>query len=270
VIGIADDVLARRGLFRGMIGGGITAANVMLFSEMSKAEATTAPGADAGSPTALKGGAKVPRVYTRKEWGAVKPDQPISVLGHAPDHIIVHHTASPNATDTSLAHALQLSRDIQKFHMDTRKWGDIGEQLTISRGGYVMEGRSRSLETIKSGKLVEGAQCLHNNDHTIGIENEGTYLKVEVPDKLWKSLVSTCTWLCLAYKLDPQVAILGHRDYNQTDCPGDVLYGRLPELRRQVAEALGLPIRMGEPPLPTGPAGQVTFDHGPAGDTGEQ
>jgi N-acetylmuramoyl-L-alanine amidase len=254
-----------------MIGGGITAANVMLFSETSKAaEAATVPVTDSPSPAPRLGGAKVPRVYTRKEWGARTPDQPITSLKHAPDHIVVHHTASPNATDTSLTHAFQLSRAIQKFHMDTRKWGDIGEQLTISRGGYVMEGRSGSLETIKSGRLVEGAQCLHNNDHTIGIENEGTYLKVEVPDKLWTSLVGTCKWLCIAYDLDPQVAILGHRDYNQTDCPGDVLYGRLPELRRQVAEALGQPVRAGEPPLPAGPGGQVTFDHGPAGDTDGQ
>jgi N-acetylmuramoyl-L-alanine amidase len=253
-----------------MIGGGITAANVMLFSEMSKAGAVTVPGADSADPVSQAAGGAMPRVYTRKSWGARQADQPMTVLNHAPDHIVVHHTASPNATDTSLTHAFQLSRDIQKFHMDTRKWGDIGEQLTISRGGFIMEGRSRSLETIKSGHLIEGAQCLHNNDHTIGIENEGTYLKVEVPDELWASLVSTCAWLCVAYGLDPQEAILGHRDFNQTDCPGDVLYGRLPELRRQVAQALGQPIRGGEPPMPTGPAGQVTFDHGPAGDSAGQ
>ena len=181
----------------------------------------------------------MPRVYAREEWGARTPDQPILVLNHAPDQIVVHHTASPNTTDMSLEHAFQLSRDIQNFHMDIQEWGDIGEQLTISRGGHIMEGRSRSLETIELGRLVEGAQCLHNNDHTIGIENEGTYLTAEVPDELWTSLVATCGWLCVAYDLDPETAILGHRDHNQTDCPGDVLYGRLRELRASVAVALG-------------------------------
>ena len=168
----------------------------------------------------------------------VTPDQPILVLNKAPDQIVVHHTASPNATDTSLEHAYQLSRDIQDLHMDTRGWGDIGEQLTISRGGHIMEGRSRSLEAIESGRLVEGAQCLHNNDHTIGIENEGTYLTAEVPDELW-NLSSPPAGGSASPTTSTLVAILGHRDYNETDCPGDVLYGRLPELRGSVTEALG-------------------------------
>ena len=33
-------------------------------------------------------------------------------------------------------------------------------------------------------------------------------------------------------------AIVGHRDYNETSCPGDVLYSRLPALRRAVADRL--------------------------------
>jgi hypothetical protein len=35
------------------------------------------------------------------------------------------------------------------------------------------------------------------------------------------------------------VAIVGHRDYVSTQCPGDVLYARLPELRDRVAALLG-------------------------------
>lgn len=180
-----------------------------------------------------------PRIYTRKEWGAEAPRRPPRVLDRPPDHIIVHHTASPNTQETSRAHAFELSRQIQHFHMSTRGWDDIGEQLTISRGGHVMEGRAGSLEAIARNELVVGAQSLHHNKHTLGIENEGTYIQDEVPDRLWKSLVEVCAWLCTAHDLDPATAIVGHRDYNDTDCPGDALYRRLPRLRKEVARAIG-------------------------------
>jgi hypothetical protein len=34
--------------------------------------------------------------------------------------------------------------------------------------------------------------------------------------------------------------IRGHRDFSNTDCPGDWLYSQLPRLRKQVADKLGL------------------------------
>src|SRR3954462_15374811 len=93
------------------------------------------------------GAATAPRVYTRAEWGARPPTSPATII-KAPDHLVVHHMAFPNSTHYSLAHAFQLSRDCQNLHMDTNGWSDTGQQLTISRGGYVMEGRNRSLEAI--------------------------------------------------------------------------------------------------------------------------
>ncbi|WP_376741302.1 peptidoglycan recognition protein family protein [Actinomadura latina] len=182
--------------------------------------------------------AEAPHVYTRAQWRARRPKRPARVLDRAPDHIVVHHTATANSGDRSLAHAFGLSRYIQNFHMDKNGWDDTGQQLTISRGGIVMEGRNRSLKAIRAGDLVVGAQVLHNNDHTIGIENEGTYTSRAVPGTLWKSLLEVCVWLCREYDLDPSSAIVGHRDYNKTSCPGDRLYARLPELRRAVATRL--------------------------------
>jgi hypothetical protein len=63
-------------------------------------------------------------------------------------------------------------------------------------------------------------------------------MRSPVPDRLWCSLRDVCVWLCRTYDLDPFKAIVGHRDFNRTDCPGDVLYARLPELRRVVAARL--------------------------------
>jgi hypothetical protein len=219
VIAIGEGIL-RRNLLRTAIG--VAAADVVLAGGAMQANADGEP-----------------KVYTRKEWGAAAPKQAPRVLERPPDHIIVHHTASPNTGEISRAHAFGLSRQIQRFHMGTRGWDDIGEQLTISRGGYVMEGRAGTLQAIASNGLVVGAQSLHHNRHTLGIENEGTYVNDEVPGRLWRSLVEVCAWLCAAHSLDPATAIVGHRDYNSTDCPGDALYRRLPRLRKEVARALG-------------------------------
>ncbi|MFI0406786.1 peptidoglycan recognition family protein [Actinomadura sp. 3N508] len=209
----------------------------------------------------------MPRRYTRAEWAARPPATAATVLNRAPDHIVVHHTASANATDLSLEHALALSRAIQNFHMDTNGWADAGQQLTISRGGHLMEGRNRSLAAINAGDLVVGAQTRGHNEHTIGIENEGTYMTEEPTTALWDALVATCAWLCDVHDLDPYAAIVGHRDYNTTACPGDALYALLPRLRDEVAGELGLRrrVRTSPPPKPSGlPGPRFTFDHGPA------
>jgi N-acetylmuramoyl-L-alanine amidase len=180
-----------------------------------------------------------PRVYSRAEWNAREATGTIRYLDRRPDHVVVHHTAGDNVTDYSLAAAFRCSHWIQDLHMDRNGWIDAGQQLTISRGGYLMEGRSRSLEAITFGDHVSGAQTANHNDHTIGIENEGSYVTAAVPAALFSSLVTTCAWLCDVYDLDPYEAIVGHRDYvSTTVCPGDVLYRRLPELRQKVAARL--------------------------------
>jgi hypothetical protein len=210
--------------------------------------------------------ATAPRVYTRAEWAARPPKSAASII-KAPDHLVVHHMAFPNSTDYSLAHAFQLSRDCQDLHMDSNGWADTGQQLTISRGGYVMEGRNRSLQAIGQRKNVMGAQTANENSHTLGIENEGTYITLLPPAALWNSLVQTLAWLCGVYGLDPHGSIVGHRDYNNTQCPGDAFYAKLPKLRDDVASAAGAHLsRLATTPYVRTnlPGPRTRGDHGPA------
>ncbi|TDC64268.1 N-acetylmuramoyl-L-alanine amidase [Actinomadura sp. GC306] len=225
----------------------------------------------AGAPSAASAQA-APRVYTRSEWLARPPTSAATVLDRAPDHIVVHHTATPNSTDYSLNHAFALSRSIQNYHMDGNGWADTGQQLTISRGGHLMEGRNRSLSAINAGDHVVGAQTGGHNSHTIGIENEGNYMTAAPTGSLWSALVATCAWLCDVYGLDPHAAIVGHRDYNATACPGDVLYARLPQLRNEVAGSIGARrVTQSSPAVPSGlPGPRHAFDHGPALSSGER
>ncbi|GGU94609.1 hypothetical protein GCM10010182_08500 [Actinomadura cremea] len=235
---------------RRLLGGTAAVMGGTLLGPMPTASARTAP-----------------RLHTRAEWRARAPKTAATVLDRAPDRIVVHHTASPNSTNYSLEHAFDLSRSIQNFHMDTNGWDDTGQQLTISRGGHVMEGRNRSLDAVDAGDHVLGAHTLSHNEHTIGIENEGTYMTEEPTDALWEGLVATCSWLCETYGLDPRTAIVGHRDHNSTACPGDTLYALLPKLRDQVAAGRsGARLTVTARVAPSGlPGPRHRFDHGPVG-----
>lgn len=237
-----DAWLSRRALLGGTIGGGLLAAveaGVARAALKADPEAAAVLEADPFRSDPFQ--RSVTRlVRTRKQWRARNPRRRIDVLDHGPDHIVIHHTGTPNTPVVSLSHAYALSRQIQRFHMRAKGWDDIGQQLTISRGGHVMEGRQYSLSAVLTGQHVVGAQTLHHNSHTFGIENEGDYTTARVPARLWSALVQTCSLLCAAYGLNPYQAIVGHRDFNDTFCPGDALYARLPALRRTVAARLAL------------------------------
>jgi peptidoglycan hydrolase-like protein with peptidoglycan-binding domain len=78
----------------------------------------------------------------------------------------------------------------------------------------------------------------NHNSEIIGIENEGLYSTVDVTQKLWNSLVQLVAYIAQTYGISPDM-IRGHRDFNATECPGEVLYRRLPELKAAVRAALG-------------------------------
>lgn len=189
-----------------------------------------------------------PRIHTRDEWDAAAPKSKAVVLDTPPDRLVIHHTATANTRDTSLEAAFRLSRAIQRHHMRHNGWADIGEQFTVSRGGHIMEGRNRTLPAIAQGGNVVGAQAAGHNRHTLGIETEGTYTTELPPPAQLDSLTALLAWLCSTYRLDPEEAIIGHRDLNATACPGDRLYEYLPELRAGVARRLGDHRADGEPP----------------------
>ncbi|GAA3248422.1 N-acetylmuramoyl-L-alanine amidase [Pseudonocardia petroleophila] len=180
-----------------------------------------------------------PEIADCAAWGARPNSRVVNVVTQRPVKILVHHTATPNVTDLSRGAADALARGIQNFHMDRRGWLDSGQHFTISRGGFVLEGRHRSLEALRSGhKQVEGAHCTGQNLVSVGIENEGTYTDTEPTGVLWDRLREMCAYICAQYGIAP-TEIYGHRDFKDTLCPGDVLYGMLPRLRGEVGGMLG-------------------------------
>ena len=193
----------------------------------------------------------VPTIHTTSEWGARPAAGTIVVENHKPTYIVVHHAVDPPANDDfSLSRAFYVSQFIQNLHMDKNGWIDSGQQFTNSRGGFVTEGRHRSLEILRGGtQHVQGANVGNHNSECLGIENEGMYSTVDVPQALWDSLVSLVAYIADQYGITPEF-IKGHRDFNSTECPGQVLYDRLPELRTAVGDVLGVPVARAEAEWP--------------------
>ena len=212
--------LPRRAFLRGSAGLAAATATGLLLPRTAGA-ATTAP-----------------RIYSCAEWGARPPADELVTLTHPANRILIHHIASANSTDYSQAHAFQVARDDQHDHIDNNGWSDTGQHFTNSRGGYRMEGRHGSLDALLGGTtMIRGAHCPGQNDNAIGIENEGTYTSVEPPKAMWDSLVVFCAFICRQYGI-PVEEIKGHRDFYNTECPGDRLYAKLPQLRKEVTAAL--------------------------------
>ncbi|MFE5585810.1 N-acetylmuramoyl-L-alanine amidase [Kitasatospora sp. NPDC056531] len=202
------------------------------------------PGPSAGVARAATG----PVIADTTAWGARPPSSPINFLAGAPDKVIVHHTATANVTDYSQAAAFSLAQSMQTYQMDTEHWIDTGQHFTISRGAYVMEGRHNSLSTLLSGtQHVESAHCTSQNTVAIGIENEGTYTTVDPRSEQYAALIDLITYICRQYGLRAY-QVYGHRDFNNTECPGDRLYALIPQIRADVAARIG-----GDPTGPVWP-----------------
>ncbi|MFF7156026.1 peptidoglycan-binding protein [Streptomyces sp. NPDC008139] len=227
---IHEHEVDRRTLFRVGLGGAVAA---VVGTELAL------PGAAVAAPSP-----QFPWIIDCDTWGARPPSSPIQITGNTTNKIILHHMAFPNVTDYSRAHAVQLAKDCQDLHMDTNGWADTGQHFTVSRGGYVMEGRHRSLETLVTGEhQVTAAHCPGENGNAIGIENEGTYITETPPPALLDSLVELCVAVCRQFDLHAW-DIFGHWDFRLgTECPGAAFYAQFPTIRSRVLTRMRTPRR---------------------------
>ncbi len=188
-----------------------------------------------------------PELHSRKEWGA-DPDwrngKPVYL--HRLKQIHVHHTATGNGY--SRADVPGILRGMYRYHTQTLGWFDIGYNFLVDRFGRAWVGRSGGAD-----RLVQGAHTLGFNHASVGIAVIGN-LEARAP---WPEAVTETVRLA-AWKLDmhdrdavgsvritstgsdkyPEgtrvrlPAIDGHRDTNDTACPGRA-YRKLPEIRER-------------------------------------
>lgn len=132
--------------------------------------------------------------------------------------IVIHHAGFPEGDKDSSA------EDIHKFHQEVNGWAGIGYHYVIRKDGTIEQGRKP--------KAV-GAHAYQHNKNSIGVCVAGNFNVAKPQAAQMDSLKLLTAWLCQKYKLNPMGngVIVGHRDLNDTTCPGDNLYKKLDDVR---------------------------------------
>ncbi|MGL5821711.1 MAG: peptidoglycan recognition protein family protein [Sarcina sp.] len=121
-------------------------------------------------------------------------------LGNKPKKIILHHSAIPDMTID----------EVHEKHLENG-WAGIGYHYFVRKDGSIYEGRKEN---------VIGAHVKEHNIDTLGICLEGDF-EQSVPTKIqYEKTLKLLQYLNLKYNIDK---IEGHREHNQTLCPGDNL-----------------------------------------------
>ncbi|MEU9078372.1 peptidoglycan recognition protein [Kitasatospora sp. NPDC048538] len=206
-------------------------------------ESTTLPERPAGSTST----APRPGIVTRAGWGA---DESIRESGFVYTGTVkvafVHHTAT--STDYACSDAPGIIRSIYAYHVQSNGWRDIGYNFLVDRCGTIYEGRAGGVD-----QPVLGAHTLGFNTNSSGIAAIGTYGSTTPPQALQDGLAKISAWkLGLTGQtagdtnqltsgsdasLYPKGTVVdfntvsGHRDGFATECPGNALYAKLPDIR---------------------------------------
>ncbi len=203
-----------------------------------------------------------PSIITRAGWGANEALR-FDAAGHEmwpPSYspiqqFFVHHTDGRNDDPNPAATV----RSIYYYHAITQGWGDIGYNFLIDSSGRIYEGRHArayapgEIPTSEdlAGNGVRPAQAKGFNEGSTGIAMLGTF-STQLPTVAARtSLEKLIAWIADRHALNPTAShtyvnpvlgtskwlptIAGHRDVNQTDCPGAALYAYLPTIRKDVA-----------------------------------
>ena len=169
-----------------------------------------------------------------------------------PTHLVLHHTATPNAGSGSDWPARV--RQIWGFHTITNDWGDIGYHFLIDPNGVIYEGRYQGLRT--DGTVIDGAHNYGFNRGTIGIAMLGTFEGVAPTAHAQAALDNLVAYLMTSARIQPDTTayyahqrmtlntIVGHRDAQlpgrSTACPGTTLHALLPSIRVKARAAVGV------------------------------
>jgi len=195
-------------------------------------------------------GVAVPLVYTRAQWGANEswrdgpPRYNTTIL-----QAHVHHSASGNGYAQGDVPAL--IRSFYKYHTQSLGWSDIAYNFLIDSFGTIWEGRYGGID-----QPVRGAHTLGFNASSTGFCVIGNLDSAQPTQPTLDSLSRLAAWKLSMYGRDPQgwtqvtsegsdkfpagrvvtlPVIDGHRDTNDTACPGGNLYAQLAGVRAATA-----------------------------------
>lgn len=192
-----------------------------------------------------------PTIITRAQWGADEslrtctPSTVASIKGG-----IVHHTVNSNTY--TVDDVPRLLRGIYAYHVTGNGWCDVGYNYFVDRFGRLFEGRYGGVS-----RNVVGAQAAGFNSQTFGVSSLGNHDPGTAGAVAPSSAELTAVARLFAWKgwlngWDPKASVSytsagsskwpagtvitkprvsGHRDFNLTTCPGDLMFDRLSGIR---------------------------------------
>jgi hypothetical protein len=228
--------------------------------------AATGASAAAALPLAqpvLDAGPGQPPIIARAAWarGQAPPR-------HAPEYgtvklAFIHHSESPNGYAANDVPSILQS--IFDYHRYVRGYFDIAYNFAVDAFGLIWEARAGGID-----EPVIGAHAGGYNAESTGVVVLGSFMGVAPPPIALRALEQLLAWKLSLHgvpalgtvevEVEPSAVgysafapgshislprVAGHRDGDQTSCPGNALYGQLPSLRSRVAHlAGGTPARL--------------------------
>jgi hypothetical protein len=196
-----------------------------------------------------------PGIITRAQWGADESIRECCPRYASAVHMaFIHHTAGSNSYSASESAAVV--RSVYAFHVKNRGWSDIGYNFLVDRYGQIFEGRYGGMTLPVIGAHVKGF-----NTGSTGISLMGTFTSSSPTSAMVASLKNLLAWKLDVHHVPPVGTVVmtsggsdlypvgakktfnrisGHKDGQQTSCPGSKAYNLLPSIRSSVA-VIGLP-----------------------------
>ncbi|MBR7743949.1 cell wall-binding repeat-containing protein, partial [Phycicoccus sp. BSK3Z-2] len=208
---------------------------------------TTVTAADEAVTADVRGGAAAaasrPTIHSRAAWGADESIRRGSPSTGEVKAAIVHHTAGSN--NYSQSQVPGILRGIYSFHVKGNGWNDIGYNYLVDKFGGVWEGRYGG-----TTRDISGAHAAPFNSSSFGISVLGDFTSYTPPAAVPAALDGVIGWRLGLKGIDPagttylegegtSPTVIGHRDVNQTSCPGARLHAMLPSIRTDARAAQG-------------------------------
>src|SRR5580704_7709596 len=210
----------------------------------------------------LAAGPGQPQIIARSAWAQ----------GHAPpSHVpvygtvklaFIHHSDGTNGY--SAGEVPSILQSIFDYHVYVRGFWDIAYNFAVDAFGRIWEARAGGVDL-----PVVGAHAGGYNQESTGMVVLGTFTDVVPSPAAIGALEHLLAWKLSLHgvpalgRVTVEVApydafytpfapgahvslprVAGHRDGDQTSCPGNAFYARLPSIRPQVARLTGSPARL--------------------------
>ncbi len=136
--------------------------------------------------------------------------------------VVVHHAGMREDEDLDVP-------AIHDIHLGNG-WAGIGYHFVVHKDGFIEQGRPL---------YYVGAHAYQHNKYTVGICMTGNFDIGIPPQEQAVAVQQLVAALCKKYSIKPSAkTIVGHRDFNDTSCPGSNFYPVMPELVKNVRKVL--------------------------------